>query len=74
MKSSEGYITDGITIADIKLDTGDPDQNAIAITYDTPTWAKVLETITFGIYKSDSLLVKLTAKDVNSGIASLTYN
>lgn len=74
LKNADGYITDGIAINDIKLDTENPDEDAISITYTTPTWEKVLETITFGIYRSETLLVKLTAKDVNSGIASLTYN
>ena len=74
LKNSNGYITDKITVADIKLDTGNPDEQAITISYNTPTWEKVLERITFGIYKSDTLLVKISAKDTNSGIASLTYN
>ena len=74
LKNSNGYITDKITVADIKLDTGDPEEQSISINYDTPTWEKFLENITFGIYKSDTLLVKISAKDTNSGIASLTYN
>ena len=74
LKDANGYITDKITVADIKLDTGDPDESGISITYDEPMWQKVLEDITFGIYKADTLLVKLSATDATSGIASLTYN
>ncbi len=72
LKDANGYITDKIAVADIMLDTGDPDEQAIAIEYDTPTWEKILEKI--GIYKAETLLVKISAKDTNSGIASLTYN
>ncbi len=71
LKNEDGYITDAITVADIKLDTADPYE--VTITYEQPMWEKVLEGITFGIYKADTLQVKLSAKDATSGIASLTY-
>ena len=75
MKSSDGYITDGIVISNLKIDKGNPDERTIAITYETPPmWEKFIENITFGIYKSDTLCVNLKGTDTISGIASLTYN
>jgi len=72
LKNSNGYITDKITVADIKLDTVNPTN--LTITYTQPTWEVVLETITFGLYQSENLQVNISAEDSNSGIAKLVYN
>lgn len=72
LKNADGYITDGIALTGISIDTVNP--VALRIDYSEPTWEVILETITFGLYKADKLTVTVFAEDGGSGIASLTYN
>ena len=73
LRDAHGWITDRLTVAEIRLDTQAPAQDKLRIQYDTPTWEKILEMLSFGIYRSDSLAVRFEAEDDGSGIASLTY-
>ncbi len=72
LKNADGYITDAISVGGIYTDTGDPEE--LKISYTQPTWEVVLESISFGLYQSETLQVTISAKDENSGIASLAYN
>jgi len=71
-KIADGYITDAIVLDTIYLDTAAP--VSAEIKYDTPILERIIETVTFGIYKSDSVTVTLTATDTNSGVDYFTYN
>ena len=43
------------------------------ITYETTTWDKFLETITFGIYTAEDVVLTITAEDSESGVAKIEY-
>lgn len=69
--NDEGSITDAIAVNDLQIDKTDPTN--VDITYSTSLFDKIIETVTFGIYKAP-VTVTLTAKNVYSGIESFTYN
>lgn len=72
LKDSSGYITDAIEVSGISIDTVNPEN--LKITYTKPTLEVLLERISFGLYKSETLNVTISATDSSSGIANLTYN
>ncbi len=72
LKDTNGSITDAIAVEGIDIDTVNPEN--LKVTYTKPTWEVVLETISFGLYQSETLNVTISATDSTSGIADLTYN
>ncbi len=69
---SSGYISNAIILDSIKIDTETPKN--LKIVYDTSFWDTVLNTVTFGIYNSDSITVTLSATDEISTVDYFTYN
>ncbi len=69
LRDADGSITDAIVVENLKIDKTDPTD--VSISYSNSLLDKVLET--FGIYNAP-VTVKLTAKNVYSGIDSFTYN
>ncbi|MBQ8802262.1 MAG: hypothetical protein IJZ53_01315 [Tyzzerella sp.] len=70
LRDENGAITDAIAISDIKIDKTVPKD--LVISCATPTWKKILEKISFGIYEAP-VTVTLTAADDISGITKFVY-
>ena len=65
---SDGAMTDTV-VRTVRIDKTNPTGT---ITIDTAAWSRFLETITFGLYKVQSLAATVTAADAN-GVAGIEY-
>ncbi len=68
----DGNISQAIEIENIKIDRKAPEN--LEITYSEGFVERILESLTFGIYSSDTVTVTLKAFDATSGIDHLTYD
>ena len=71
LRNNEGFITDAIVVADIRIDTSAPTN--LAVEYEKSFVDVVLENVTFGVYQAKTIAVTLKATDTSSGINSFVY-
>ena len=65
-------ISGEISLKSINIDTAAPVD--VEIRYETPFFEKVLQSITFGVYQAETVLITLVAEDSASGLSHFTYN
>ena len=74
IKTATGAITEAVTLSDIKIDKTAPEVGENEGIYAVKTWWQTfLETITFGIYQTETETIQITAHDEESGIKAISY-
>ncbi len=71
LKNNSGFITDAIKLKDVKIDKTTP--YGLSISFEESFITRVLEKVTFGIFKEKEVNATIVATDTVSGIDELTY-
>ncbi len=71
LKNNSGFITDAIKLEDIKIDKTTP--HILGISFEESFIKRILEKVTFGIFKEKEVNATIVVTDTVSGVDELTY-